>query len=133
MIEQNFMAMTDLAQKHGIKVFLCSITPVSDYTTDAGRARRRGGAGRRLQPRPRRSGFRRSDGRPRTFSKLNAWLKTYARQGQCRCTSTTSRAPRRRSGHAEGRPYSGDGLHPNANGYALMAPVIAAALDRAIR
>src|ERR1043165_5493735 len=32
MIEQNFMAMTDLAVKNGIKVVLCSVTPVSDYT-----------------------------------------------------------------------------------------------------
>src|ERR1700722_6972737 len=33
MIEENLMAMTELAQKHGIKVILCSVTPISDYTT----------------------------------------------------------------------------------------------------
>ena len=31
MIEQNIMAMTELAQLHGIKVILCSVLPVSDY------------------------------------------------------------------------------------------------------
>ncbi len=31
MIEQNIMAMTELAQRHGIKVILCSLLPVSDY------------------------------------------------------------------------------------------------------
>src|SRR5690349_7928468 len=31
MIEQNIMAMTELAQHHGIKVILCSVLPVSDY------------------------------------------------------------------------------------------------------
>ena len=31
MIQQNIMAMTELAQHHGIKVILCSILPVSDY------------------------------------------------------------------------------------------------------
>ena len=31
MIEQNIMAMTELAQHHGIKVVLCSVLPVSDY------------------------------------------------------------------------------------------------------
>ena len=31
MIEQNIMAITELAQLHGIKVILCSILPVSDY------------------------------------------------------------------------------------------------------
>ena len=33
MVEENLMAMTDLAQKHGIKVILCSVTPISDYAT----------------------------------------------------------------------------------------------------
>ena len=31
MIQQNIMAMTELAQHHGIKVVLCSVLPVSDY------------------------------------------------------------------------------------------------------
>ena len=31
MIQENLMAMTELAQHHGIKVPLCSILPVSDY------------------------------------------------------------------------------------------------------
>src|SRR5450631_2743225 len=31
LIEENIMAMTELAQHHGIKVILCSIMPVSDY------------------------------------------------------------------------------------------------------
>src|SRR5579863_1271626 len=31
MIEENIMAMTELAQRHGIKVVLCSLLPVSDY------------------------------------------------------------------------------------------------------
>ena len=30
-IEQNIMAITELAQNHGIKVLLCSVLPVSDY------------------------------------------------------------------------------------------------------
>jgi lysophospholipase L1-like esterase len=31
MVEENLMAMSELAQKHGIKVILCSVTPISDY------------------------------------------------------------------------------------------------------
>ena len=31
LIEENIMAMTELAQHHGIKVILCSVLPVSDY------------------------------------------------------------------------------------------------------
>src|SRR5688500_11241523 len=32
MIADNFRAITELAQTHGIKVILCSVLPVSDYT-----------------------------------------------------------------------------------------------------
>ena len=32
MITDNVAAMTELAQGHGMKVVLCSVTPVSDYT-----------------------------------------------------------------------------------------------------
>jgi lysophospholipase L1-like esterase len=28
--------------------------------------------------------------------------------------------------------YSGDGLHPNAEGYKLMAPIVAAAIQKAL-
>src|SRR4029450_886024 len=31
MIEQNFMALTELAQAHNIKVVLCAVMPISDY------------------------------------------------------------------------------------------------------
>ena len=31
LIEENIMAITELAQQHGIKVVLCSVLPVSDY------------------------------------------------------------------------------------------------------
>src|SRR5580658_3063232 len=37
MIEENIEAMTDLAQAHGIKVILCSVTPISDYARPQGR------------------------------------------------------------------------------------------------
>ena len=49
---------------------------------------------------------------------LNAWLKPYAaladEKGMLR----------------KGR--SGDGLHPNANGYELMAPAVEAAIGKAL-
>ena len=32
MITQNVQAMTELTQLHGIKVILCSVLPISDYT-----------------------------------------------------------------------------------------------------
>ncbi len=56
MIEENFQAITELAQAHGIKVILCALTPVSDYT-----------ARPQTTERP-----------PADILKLNAWLREYA-------------------------------------------------------
>ena len=56
MIEENVMAITELAQAHGIKVILCSVTPIADY----GRVKM-------------------SEGRPPAdILKMNAWMKDYA-------------------------------------------------------
>ena len=56
MIEENLQAMTELAQAHGIKVVLCSITPIADY-----------GPNKMSEGRP-----------PADILKLNAWIKAYA-------------------------------------------------------
>src|SRR6185369_5924588 len=92
MIQQNIMAMTELAQKHGIKVLLCSITPVSDYPFLAQQAgggrqgtapapapqagRGPGGPGRGPMVRQRMTVGR----PPADILKLNAWMKSYAQQ-----------------------------------------------------
>jgi lysophospholipase L1-like esterase len=58
LLEENIMAMTELAQHHGIKVILCSVLPVSDYpfleTAERGgrAACRRGSGARRVPTRP---------------------------------------------------------------------------------
>lgn len=120
MIEQNFMAMTDLAQKNGIKVFLCSVTPVSDYTMlPAGRGAAGAAPTRRIQ----------TVGRPPAdILKLNAWLKGYASKVNAVYVDYFAALVDQQGMLKDG--YSGDGLHPNAMGYELMAPVIAAALGR---
>src|SRR5262249_57128095 len=74
MIEQNIMAMTELAQQHGIKVLLCSVLPVSDYPylaqQSAGSPAAAGGPGRG----PMRN--RMTKGRPPADNlKLNRWFK----------------------------------------------------------
>jgi lysophospholipase L1-like esterase len=55
-IGDNFQAMTDLAQAHGIKVILCSVTPISDY-----------GRAPQSSQRP-----------PAEILRLNTWLKNFA-------------------------------------------------------
>ena len=105
MIEDNLQAITELAQAHGIKVILCSVTPVSDYTR----------ASRRVQ-RP-----------PADILKLNAWMREYAGEGACRVRGLLSPRMVDETGMLK-QGFSGDGLHPNDKGYALMVPVAAAAL-----
>ncbi len=108
MITDNIEAMTELAQGRGMKVVLCSVTPVSDYT-------------------PRKQTERRP---PAQVLALNDWLKAYAaRVGAVYADYFTALADEKgmlREG------LSGDGLHPNAKGYELMVPVVEAAIGKAL-
>lgn len=108
MIGQNVQAITELAQKHNIKVILCSLLPVSDYTPR-----------KQIERRP-----------PSDILRLNAWLKEYAAKSGvtwCDYFSATVDA----DGYLK-REISGDGLHPGPPGYAIMAPIAAEAIRRAL-
>ncbi len=108
MIEDNFRAMCELAQKHGVKVVLCLLLPVSDYT-----------AHQQTGHRP-----------PSDILKLNAWLRKYASQTKAEIADYYSVLVDSKGMLKEG--YSDDGLHPNDRGYLLMAPVAEAAIGRAL-
>jgi lysophospholipase L1-like esterase len=108
MITDNVRAMTELAQKNGIRMILCSVTPVSDYT-----------ARKQTERRP-----------PAEILKLNAWLKAYAAQVGAVYADYYAALVDDKGMLREG--LSGDGLHPNAQGYAVMAPVASAAISRAL-
>lgn len=109
MIQDNFRALSELADKHGIKVILCSVMPVSDYT---GR--------KQTERRP-----------PSDILKLNEWLKKYAAEIHAVYADYFSVLVDESGFLKDG--YSGDGLHPNDKGYALMAPVAQAAIDKALK
>jgi len=118
MIQQNLMAMTELAQAHGIRVILCSVMPVTDARTAP--PERGGGSINQTRARP-----------PADILKLNAWIRSYAtsvKAGFADYYAATVgedgllRADR-----------TGDGLHPNAAGYELMTLVAQAAIDAALR
>ena len=110
MIEENIQAMTELAKLHGIKVILCSVTPISDYVPN--RAQSRG--------RP-----------PADILKLNAWIKDYAAKSGSFFADYYSATVDDKGMFKEG--FSIDGLHPNEKGYALMAPVANAAIEQALK
>jgi lysophospholipase L1-like esterase len=127
MIEENLMAMTELAQKHGIRVILCSLTPISDYTfMTPGRGAPPPAAGatppHRIQ----------TVGRPPAdILRLNSWIKTYAASVGATYCDYYSVVVDGSGFFKEG--FSNDGLHPNAQGFQLMVPVVEAAIEKTLR
>ena len=109
MIEENFEAMTDLAQAHGIKVILCTLTPISDYTQNP------------------QSGNR----PPADILKLNDWLKQYAEKSHAIVADYYQAVVDANGMFRKG--FSDDGLHPNAKGYSLLAPCAEAAIEKALQ
>jgi lysophospholipase L1-like esterase len=109
MVEENLQAMTELAQKHNIKVILCSVLPVSDYTQY-----------KRTTKRP-----------PGDILKINAWIKQYAGEAQAGFADYYAALADAQGMLKQG--YSEDGVHPNVKGYAVLAPVAQSALDEALK
>ncbi len=109
MVEDNFRGMCELAARHNIKVVLCLLTPVSDYTKN--------------KQTPRRP--------PSDILQLNDWLRSYAAEIHALVADYYSALVDDHGMLKEG--FSDDGLHPNARGYELMAPVAEAAIEKALR
>jgi lysophospholipase L1-like esterase len=107
-VEENFQGMTELAQAHGIKVILCSVTPVADY-----------GPRKMTEGRP-----------PSDIMKLNSWLKEYSAKAHAVYCDYYAAVADDKGLLKEG--ISRDGLHPNDKGYELMAPVVSAAIQQAL-
>lgn len=109
-IEANWETMADLADRHGIKVVFGSILPVNNYTEQARDV---------LKER-----------NPAELRALNTWLRDFCR--------------RRGYGYADyhavlvdgrglmRRDLTTDGIHPLNAGYARMAPIAQAAINRAL-
>jgi lysophospholipase L1-like esterase len=133
-IEDNFMAMTDIARSNGIKVVLCSVMPVSDYpflaqqTAQAGRggAAAGGPGGGRGMMRTKMT----EQHPPADILKLNAWMKAYAAKVGAVYADYFSAMVDDKGWLKDG--ISADGLHPTADGYKLMVPVVNAALAKAL-
>lgn len=130
MIEQNFMAMTELAQHHGIRVVLCAVMPVSNYPYER-KQREAASSGASASGRPP-SRSRMTDRRPPAdILKLNTWLREYAGKVGAIYADYYSAFVDEKGWLKDG--YSEDGLHPNAAGYKLMAPVAEAAIQKALQ
>jgi lysophospholipase L1-like esterase len=114
-IEDNYATMAELARAHGVKMVFASIMPVSDNNKDA--------AGAAINQTRRRS--------PEKIAALNAWLKDYAqREGHVYLDYFTPLADEKGLLRAD---LADDGLHPNAKGYAVIAPLAEQAIAAALK
>jgi len=114
-IQDNLASLAELARAHGIRVVLASLLPVSDDKKDAN-----GVALTRTRQRP-----------TATIRELNRWLAGYAaKNGHVSLDYFSATAD------ASGRlrpELNDDGLHPNAAGYAVMAPLAERAIAQAAK
>ena len=112
-IKNNLTMISELAEAHNIKVILTSILPVSDHHMDK-------------NPRYEMTKIR----PPAKIREINAWMADFARQkGFIYCNYYDALVDPSGQLKAELAP---DGLHPNAEGYKLMAPLAQAAIERAL-
>ncbi|HKD05199.1 MAG TPA: GDSL-type esterase/lipase family protein [Bryobacteraceae bacterium] len=113
-IEQNLALMGDLAKAYGIAAVFASILPVSDY--------HKGEDARFEMTRTR---------PPAVIRQINTWLQDYCRREGFTYLDYYS-AMADPSGQMTA-DMADDGLHPNAKGYRVMAPLALDALNRALR
>jgi lysophospholipase L1-like esterase len=106
MTEDNLRSMADLAKANGIRVILSSITPVADYPWRKG-----------LEP----------SGKIKT---LNSWMQGYCTNHSITYLDYWTPMADANGGMKEGISF--DGVHPNAQGYAIMMPLAQAAINKTL-
>jgi len=110
-IEGNLSSMVELARAHGIRVVLCSVMPVHNYTENA-----KDFFAQRPQSR---------------ILALNGWIKEFASKNNLVFVDYFS-ALVDDQGMMK-KELADDGLHPNAAGYKLAAPLAEAGIEKALK
>ena len=113
-IEDNLMSIAELALANGIQVVLASVLPISDYEVRDGK--------------PIVQSVRRD---PIKIKKLNDWIRSYASANQFVYLDYFS-AMVDEKGFLKDE-LSNDGLHPNRNGYVVMASLAEEAIAKALK
>ena len=113
-IEDNLKSMAELANANRIRVVLASVMPVSDYEMRDGK---------QLVQTVRRP--------PEKILALNNWLQEFARANNHTYLDYFS-AMVDAKGFLKDE-LSNDGLHPNVQGYAVMAPLAEAAIKASLK
>ncbi len=105
--ENNIKSMTELARAHDIRVVLCSVPPARAFWWKPG-----------LNPSPK-------------IKELNHWIRQYADSMSIPYVDYYSALDDGKDGLRD--DLSPDGVHPNAKGYALMAPLAQQGIAKALR
>jgi lysophospholipase L1-like esterase len=106
MTEGNFRAMVEMARGNGIKVVITSILPAGDFPWKRG-----------MEPAPK-------------IRALNQWLQDYCKSEGIVYVDYYSALADENGAMKAG--LSADGVHPNATGYAIMAPLAEAGIQKAL-
>ena len=113
-IEGNLASMAELARANSIKTVFASVLPISDYEQRDGK--------------PIIQSTRRA---PEKIRALNEWMKSYAARNKLIYLDYYSAMMDEKGFLRE--DLSEDGLHPNAKGYAIMAPLAEASIVKALK
>ena len=105
--EGNITSMAELAKANGIRVVLCSVLPSYEFKWRPGR-----------QPAPK-------------IVVINQWIKSYAEANHYPYVDFHSAMADARGGLPE--KLSKDGVHPTAEGYAIMNPLVEAGIMEALK
>jgi lysophospholipase L1-like esterase len=114
-IEGNLTSMAELGRAHGIRVVLSSVMPVRDGLSDKD--------GERLVQTKKRP--------PERISTLNEWIKKYAAANHLVYLDYFSAMVDDQGFLKAETTY--DGLHPNAHGYVVMAPLAEKAIQASLK
>jgi len=113
-IKNNLTMIAQLAEANKIVPLFASLLPVSDYHKD------KDPSYERTVARP-----------PELIRSINQWLENFCREHNYVYVDYYSALADARGMLAA--DLSDDGLHPNSKGYRLMAPLVQAAIDKAVR
>jgi lysophospholipase L1-like esterase len=111
-IEADYASIAELARVHGIKVIYSSVLPVHNYTDRA------------------RDFFAQRS--PAKILQLNLWLKNYCASESNGCSYLDYFSAMVDDKGLMKKDLADDGLHPNAAGFKVMAPLAEAAIEKAL-
>jgi lysophospholipase L1-like esterase len=112
-IEADYASLAELARAHEIKVIYASVLPVHDYTEKS------------------KDFFAQRS--PQKILELNRWLKDYCASATNDCLYLDYFSAMVDARGLLKKDLSDDGLHPNAAGFKLMAPLAGAAIEKVLK